>query len=149
MIGIGSDHGGFALKEEIKAHLDEIGVAYKDYGTHSPESCDYPIYAEAVARAVVSGEVEKGILICGTGIGIGIAANKVKGIRAALCGDCYSAEYTRRHNDANILTMGARVTGGGLACKIVDTFLTTEFEGGRHARRVGLISDIEEREREQ
>lgn len=148
MIGIGSDHGGFPLKEEIKKHLDEIGVAYKDYGTDTPESCDYPIYAEAVARAVVSGEVEKGILICGTGIGISIAANKVKGIRAALCGDCYSAEYTRRHNDANILTMGARVTGGGLACKIVDTFLTTEFEGGRHARRVALIADIEERERE-
>lgn len=147
MIGIGSDHGGFPLKEEIKAHLDEIGVEYKDFGTYTPESCDYPIYAEAVARAVVSGEVEKGILLCGTGIGISIAANKVKGIRAALCGDCYSAEYTRRHNDANILTMGARVTGGGLACKIVDTFLTTEFEGGRHARRVGLISDIEEREK--
>ena len=148
MIGIGSDHGGFPLKEEIKKHLDEIGVAYQDYGTDTPESCDYPIYAEAVARAVVSGEVEKGILICGTGIGISIAANKVKGIRAALCGDCYSAEYTRRHNDANILTMGARVTGGGLACKIVDTFLTTEFEGGRHARRVALIADIEERERD-
>ena len=148
MIGIGSDHGGFPLKEEIKKHLDEIGVAYKDFGTNTPDSCDYPIYAEAVARAVVSGEVEKGILICGTGIGISIAANKVKGIRAALCGDCYSAEYTRRHNDANILTMGARVTGGGLACKIVDTFLTTEFEGGRHARRVALIADIEERERE-
>ena len=148
MIGIGSDHGGFPLKEEIKKHLDEIGVAYKDFGTNTPDSCDYPIYAEAVARAVVSGEVEKGILICGTGIGISIAANKVKGIRAALCGDCYSAEYTRRHNDANVLTMGARVTGGGLACKIVDTFLTTEFEGGRHARRVALIADIEERERE-
>ena len=148
MIGIGSDHGGYELKEYIKQHLDELGVAYKDFGTHSPESCDYPVYAEAVARAVVSGEVEKGILICGTGIGIGIAANKVKGIRAALCGDCYSAEYTRRHNDANILTMGARVTGSGLACKIVDTFLTTEFEGGRHAKRVALISDIEERERE-
>ena len=148
MIGIGSDHGGFPLKEEIKKHLDEIGIAYRDFGTDSPESCDYPIYAEAVARAVVSGEVEKGILICGTGIGISIAANKVKGIRAALCGDCYSAEFTRRHNDANILTMGARVTGGGLACKIVDTFLTTEFEGGRHARRVALIADIEERERE-
>ena len=148
MIGIGSDHGGFPLKEEIKKHLDEIGVAYKDFGTNTPDSCDYPIYAEAVARAVVSGEVEKGILICGTGIGISIAANKVKGIRAALCGDCYSAEYTRRHNDANVLTMGARVTGGGLACKIVDTFLATEFEGGRHARRVALIADIEERERE-
>ena len=148
MIGIGSDHGGYELKEYIKQHLDEQGIPYKDFGTNSPSSCDYPIYAEAVARAVVSGEVEKGILICGTGIGIGIAANKVQGIRAALCGDCYSAEYTRRHNDANILTMGARVTGSGLACKIVDTFLTTEFEGGRHANRVALISDIEKRERE-
>ena len=148
MIGIGSDHGGYELKEYIKQHLDEQGIPYKDFGTNSPASCDYPIYAEAVARAVVSGEVEKGILICGTGIGIGIAANKVQGIRAALCGDCYSAEYTRRHNDANILTMGARVTGSGLACKIVDTFLTTEFEGGRHANRVALISDIEKRERE-
>ena len=148
MIGIGSDHGGFELKEYIKQHLDECGIPYKDFGTYSPASCDYPVFAEAVARAVVSGEVEKGILICGTGIGIGIAANKVKGIRAALCGDCYSAEYTRRHNDANILTMGARVTGSGLACKIVDTFLSTEFEGGRHANRVALISDIEERERE-
>ena len=146
MIGIGSDHGGYELKEYIKQHLDEQGIAYKDFGTDSPASCDYPVFAEAVAKAVVSGEVEKGILICGTGIGIGIAANKVRGIRAALCGDCYSAEYTRRHNDANILTMGARVTGSGLACKIVDTFLTTEFEGGRHAKRVALITDIEDRE---
>mgnify|MGYP003320284138 CR=1 FL=1 len=148
MIAIGSDHGGYELKQFVMKHLDELGVAYKDYGTDSPESCDYPIYAEAVARAVVSGEVEKGILICGTGIGIGIAANKVQGIRAALCGDCYSAEFTRRHNDANVLAMGARVTGSGLACKIVDTFLATEFEGGRHANRVALISDIEKRERE-
>ena len=147
MIGIGSDHGGYELKEYIKQHLDEQGIPYKDFGTDSPASCDYPIYAEAVARAVVSGEVEKGILICGTGIGIGIAANKVQGIRAALCGDCYSAEYTRRHNDANILTMGARVTGSGLACKIVDTFLNTEFEGGRHAKRIALIAEIEEKER--
>ena len=147
MIGIGSDHGGYALKESIKKHLDEQGLAYRDFGTDSEESCDYPVFAEAVARAVVSGEVEKGILICGTGIGISIAANKVKGIRAALCGDCYSAEFTRRHNDANILAMGARVTGSGLACKIVDTFLSTDFEGGRHAKRVALISELEERER--
>ena len=146
MIGIGSDHGGFELKEELKKHLDEQGIAYRDFGTDSAASCDYPVFAEAVARAVVSGEVEKGILICGTGIGISIAANKVKGIRAALCSDCYSAEFTRRHNDANILTMGARVVGSGLACKIVDTFLSTEFEGGRHAKRVALITDIEERE---
>lgn len=147
MIGIGSDHGGYALKEYIKQHLDELGLAYKDYGTDSEDSCDYPVFAEAVARAVAGGEVTQGILICGTGIGISIAANKVRGIRAALCGDCYSAEYTRRHNDANILAMGARVTGSGLACKIVDTFLSTEFEGGRHAKRVALISDIEDRER--
>ena len=135
MIAIGCDHGGFALKQEVMRHLDELGLAYKDFGT----------YREAVARAVAGGECERGILICGTGIGISISANKVKGIRAALCGDCYSAEMTRRHNDANILAMGARVLGTGLALKIVDTFLTTDFEGGRHARRVALISDIENR----
>ena len=145
MIAIGCDHGGFALKQEVMRHLDELGLAYKNFGTYSEESCDYPIYGEAVARAVAGGECERGILICGTGIGISISANKVKGIRAALCGDCYSAEMTRRHNDANILAMGARVLGTGLALKIVDTFLTTDFEGGRHARRVALISDIENR----
>ena len=147
MIAIGSDHGGFELKQFVMKHLDELGLAYRDYGTYSADSCDYPVYGEAVARAVASGEAEKGIVICGTGIGISIAANKVKGIRAALCGDCYSAEYTRRHNDANILTMGARVTGSGLACKIVDTFLSTGFDGSYHADRVALISDIERRER--
>ena len=148
MIAIGSDHGGFALKQEIMKHLEAAGYAYKDYGTYTADSCDYPVYGEAVARAVAGGEAERGILgilICGTGIGISISANKVKGIRAALCGDCYSAEMTRRHNDANILALGARVLGPGLALKIVDTFLTTEFEGGRHARRVALISDIENR----
>ena len=145
MIAIGSDHGGFALKQEIMQHLEAAGYAYKDFGTYPADSCDYPDYGEAVARAVASGEYERGILICGTGIGISISANKVKGIRAALCGDCYSAEMTRRHNDANILALGARVLGPGLALKIVDTFLTTEFEGGRHARRVALISDIENR----
>lgn len=147
MIAIGCDHGGFELKKEIMKYLDEKGLEYRDYGTYSTESCDYPIYGEAVARAVAGGECEKGIIICGTGIGISIAANKVKGIRAALCGDCYSAEYTRRHNDANILAMGARTLGSGLAIKITETFLTTEFEGGRHARRVALISELEERER--
>lgn len=145
MIAIGSDHGGFQLKKDIMKHLDELGLEYKDYGTYSEESCDYPIYGEAVAKAIVNGEADKGILICGTGIGISISANKVKGIRAALCGDCFSAEFTRRHNDANILAMGARVTGSGLALKIVDTFLTTEFEGGRHARRVDMIREMEER----
>ncbi|MBR4424385.1 MAG: ribose 5-phosphate isomerase B [Oscillospiraceae bacterium] len=148
MIAIGSDHGGYALKEQIKKHLDELGLAYRDYGTDSEASCDYPIYGEAVARAVAGGEAERGIVICGTGIGISISANKVKGIRAALCGDCYSAEYTRRHNDANVLALGARVLGEGLAEKIVDTFLSTDFEGGRHARRVALIAALEERERQ-
>ena len=147
MIGIGCDHGGFELKEQIRAHLEETGVAYKDFGSFTPERCDYPVVAEAVARAVVGGEVQYGILICGTGIGVSIAANKVLGARAALCSDCYSAEYTRRHNDANILTMGARVLGSGLACKIVDTFLNTGFDGSHHADRVALISDIERRER--
>ena len=147
MIAIGSDHGGFALKQEVMKHLDELGLAYKDYGTYTEDSCDYPVYGEAVARAVAGSEADRGIVICGTGIGISIAANKVRGIRAALCGDCFSAEFTRRHNDANILAMGARVTGPGLALKIVDTFLNTEFEGGRHARRVALIAEIEEKER--
>lgn len=147
MIAIGCDHGGYELKQEVMKLLEEKGLEYKDYGTYSTESCDYPIYGEAVARAVAGGQCEKGIIICGTGIGISMAANKVKGVRAALCGDCYSAEYTRRHNDANILAMGARTLGSGLALKIVETFLSTEFEGGRHARRVALISDIEERER--
>ena len=145
MLAIGSDHGGFALKQEIMEHLREKGIAYKDFGTDSADSCDYPIYGEAVARAVASGECERGICICGTGIGISIAANKVKGIRAALCGDCFSADMARRHNDANILALGARTLGSGLALRIVDTFLETEFEGGRHARRVGLIHEIETR----
>lgn len=144
MIAIGSDHGGFALKQEILRHLEAAGYAYKDFGTYTEESCDYPEYGEAVARAVASGEYARGILICGTGIGISISANKVRGIRAAVCTDCYSAEMTRRHNDANILALGGRVVGAGLALKIVDTFLTTEFEGGRHARRVAKIHQIEE-----
>ena len=143
MIAIGCDHGGYELKQEVMKLLEEKGLEYKDYGTYSTESCDYPIYGEAVARAVAGGECEKGIIICGTGIGISMAANKVKGIRAALCGDCYSAEYTRRHNDANILAMGARTLGSGLALKIVETFLSTEFEGGRHQRRVDLLDAIQ------
>ena len=145
MIAIGCDHGGFELKQAIMKHLDELGLEYKDFGTYTTDSCDYPDYGEAVGRAVASGEFEKGILICGTGIGISLAANKVHGIRAAVCGDCYSAEMTRRHNVANILAMGERVTGPGLALKIVDTFLTAQFEGGRHARRVQKIMDIENR----
>ena len=145
MIAIGCDHGGFALKQEVMRHLDELGLAYKDFGTYSSASCDYPVYAKAVANAVASGECDRGIIICGTGIGVSITANKVRGIRAALCGDCFSAEATRQHNDANVLCMGARVVGEGLALKIVDTFLNTEFEGGRHARRIALISDMENR----
>ena len=140
MIAIGSDHGGFALKQALMAHLDRRGLAYKDCGTYSEASCDYPVYAKAVANAVVSGECERGIIICGTGIGVSITANKIPGIRAALCGDCFSAEATRLHNDANVLCMGARVVGEGLALKIADTFLDTPFSNDeRHIRRISMI----------
>ena len=140
MIAIGSDHGGYALKQALMAHLDKRGLEYKDFGTYSEASCDYPVYAKAVAHAVADGECERGILICGTGIGVSMTANKVPGIRAALCGDCFSAEATRLHNDANILCMGARVVGEGLALKITDTFLDTPFSNDeRHIRRISLI----------
>ena len=140
MIAIGSDHGGYALKKALMAHLDKRGLEYKDFGTYSDASCDYPVYGKAVAHAVASGECERGILICSTGIGISITANKVPGIRAALCGDCFSAEATRLHNDANILCMGARVVGDGLAFKIMDTFLDTPFSNEeRHIRRISQI----------
>lgn len=142
MIAIGCDHGGYELKQEIMNHLKQRGIEYKDYGTYSSESCDYPEYARAVAYAVRDGKCEKGILICGTGIGISITANKIKGIRAALCHDCFSAQATREHNDANILAMGARVVGAGHALKIVDTFLDTEFSNDqRHIRRIQLIEE--------
>lgn len=142
MIGIGSDHGGFALKEAIKKHLEERGLEYRDYGTYSDASCDYPAYGRAVAKAVAAGECELGILICGTGIGISITANKVPGVRAALCSDCFSAEATRLHNNANILALGARVLGEGLALKIVDTFLDTPFSNDeRHIRRISMIEE--------
>lgn len=144
MIAIGSDHGGFELKNHVMAHLKEQGIEVCDMGTYSEESCDYPVIAKKVAEAVSGGEYEKGILICGTGIGISIAANKVKGIRAALCGDVYSAKMTRRHNDANILCMGGRVIGRELAFMICDTFLAEEFEGGRHEKRIAAISAMEE-----
>lgn len=141
MIAVGSDHAGYALKQKVMAHLAERGLEYKDYGTYSEASCDYPEFAEAVAQAIISGEAERGILICGTGIGISIAANRHKEIRAAVCGDCFSAEATRQHNDANILAMGARVVGEGLAEKIVDTFLDTEFSNGaNHIRRIEKMS---------
>lgn len=140
MIAIGCDHGGYELKQEIIKYLEENKIAYKDYGCDSTQAVDYPIYAKKVANAVVNKECEFGILICGTGIGISIAANKVSGIRAALCHDCFSAEATRQHNDANILTMGARVVGAGLAVKIADTFLNTPFSNDeRHIRRIDLI----------
>jgi len=140
MIAIGCDHGGFELKKAIMAHLDKRGLEYKDYGTYSDASCDYPVYGKAVAEAVAAGECEKGILICGTGIGISITANKVPGVRAALCSDCFSAQATREHNDANVLAMGARVLGEGLALKIVDTFLDTPFSNDeRHIRRISMI----------
>ena len=142
MIGIGSDHGGFALKEAIKKHLEERGLEYKDYGTYSDASCDYPVYGRAVAKAVAAGECQLGILICGTGIGISITANKVPGVRAALCSDCFSAEATRLHNNANILALGARVLGEGLALKIVVTFLDTPFSNDeRHIRRISMIEE--------
>ena len=140
MIAIGSDHGGYALKKALMAHLDKRGLEYKDFGTYSEASCDYPVYAKAVAQAVADGECERGILICGTGIGVSITANKVPGIRAALCGDCFSAEVTREHNDANVLCMGARVVGEGLALKIADIFLDTPFSNDeRHIRRISQI----------
>ena len=144
-IALGADHGGFELKEEIKKHLEEKGFEIKDFGTYSTDSCDYPDYALPVAEVVAKKEFDFGILICGTGIGIGIAANKVPGIRAALCSDTFSAHATRQHNDANILTMGARVVGPGLALDIVDTFLSAKFEGDRHIKRIAKIAAIEEK----
>ena len=144
MIALGSDHGGFGLKQHIMDYLDSHGLEYRDFGTHSAESCDYPTYAKAAAEAVASGQCEKGIVICTTGIGISIAANKVRGIRCALCTDPLMAEMCRRHNDANMLALGAGIVGANLAERIVETFLTTAFEGGRHARRVGLISEMED-----
>lgn len=142
MLAIGSDHGGYELKQEIMKHLTKRGLEFKDFGCYSEASVDYPEYGRAVAHAVANGECEKGILICGTGIGISITANKVKGIRAALCTDCFCAQATREHNDANILALGGRVVGPGLALKIVDTFLDTPFSGDeRHQRRIDLIEE--------
>ncbi len=142
MLAIGCDQGGYELKLEVMKHLDAKGIPYKDCGTYSPDSVDYPVYARAVVKEILSGACENGIIICGTGIGVSMVANRYKGIRAALCGDCFSAEATRLHNDANILTMGARVVGPGLACKIVDTFLNTPFSGEeRHVRRVKMIDE--------
>lgn len=144
MIALACDHGGFELMCEVKVLLDSGGYAYKEFGTFSTESCDYPDYAVPAARSIVNGECCRGIFICGTGIGMSIAANKIPGIRAALCTDCFMAEMTRRHNDANVLVLGGRVTGAGLACKIVTEFLNTDFEtGGRHSHRVAMLSELD------
>lgn len=142
---IGSDHGGFELKEIIREYLLKKGLEVQDVGVFVPESVDYPDYAVKVANVIAAGEGDLGVLICGTGIGISIAANKVKGIRCALCNDVYTAKMARGHNDANILAIGGRVVGKGLALMIVDTFLNSNFEGGRHAARLAKISDIENR----
>ena len=147
MLALASDHGGFQLKQEVKKHLDARGIAYKDFGCYEESSCDYPDVALPACDAVVSGECDKALLFCGTGIGISMAANKVNGIRACACSDYFSAKYTRMHNDANALCLGGRVTGAGLACELVDIFLDTPFEGGRHQNRIDKIAAIEERER--
>ncbi|MDY6013274.1 ribose 5-phosphate isomerase B [Clostridium sp.] len=144
-IALGSDHGGYKLKNEIISFLKENGYEIKDFGTYSTESCDYPDFAEKVAEAVVSKEFDFGILVCGTGIGISISANKIPGVRAALCSDTFSAHATREHNDANILALGERVVGPGLAIDIVKTFLTSEFQGERHQKRIDKISLIEKK----
>jgi len=143
-IAIASDHGGLELKKEIIRYLEEKNIEYKDFGNFSTESVDYPDYAFPCAEAVARGEYDRGIIVCGTGIGVSIAANKVRGIRAALCHDTFSARMTRMHNDSNVLTMGGRVVGPGLAIDIVDVWLNTEFEGGRHKRRIEKIAEYEE-----
>ena len=143
MIAIGADHGGYAMKEQIKAYLDEKNIEYKDFGTYSEESVDYPDYAAKVCTAIISKECNIGILICGTGVGIGIAANKFKGIRCAICSEPYSAKMSRVHNDANVISFGGRVIGIETAKEIVDAFLSNDFEGGRHEKRVLKIKELE------
>ena len=143
MIALGSDHAGLPLKKEIMEQLDSMGVAYKDFGTYTEGSCDYAIFAQKAGMAVQSGECERGILCCGTGIGISLAANKMKGIRCVVCSDCFSAKMSREHNDCNMLALGARVVGGELARMIVEIWLETEFAGERHQRRVDQIMAIE------
>ena len=143
MIALACDHGAFDLKHAIMKHLDEKGLAYKDFGCYDKTSCDYPDFAGPAAKAVASGECDRGIVVCTTGIGVSITANKVRGIRCALCSEPLSAEMTRRHNNANMLAMGAGMIGKNMAERIVEVFLSTEFEGGRHARRVGLLDNIQ------
>lgn len=146
-VALAADHGGYELKESIKAHLDERGIAYQDFGTLDGASCDYPDMAKAACDAVVAGDCRCALLFCGTGVGISMSANKIDGIRACCCSDAFSAEYTRRHNDANALCLGGRVVGPGLAIELVDIFLDTPYEGGRHQRRVDKLTALEERER--
>lgn len=146
-VALGADHAGFELKNALKRVLDELGVAYDDFGTSSPESVDYPDFAEAVAKSVVERRFDRGILVCGTGIGMSIAANKVAGIRAALASEVEAATLSRQHNDANILTLGARLTPADRAADILRAFLTTEFDGGRHGRRVEKIGQLEAKRR--
>lgn len=144
MIAIGCDHAGVEMKRAIIDALNEKGYEFEDLGTDGAP-CDYPVIAEAVCGCVTSGRCEKGILICGTGIGMSMAANKIKGIRAALCSDSFSARFTRLHNDANVMCLGARVLGTGLACDLAEIFLSTGFDGGRHQRRIDLIAALEEK----
>ncbi len=141
-VAFGCDHAGFVLKEAVVAHLKEMGHEVVDFGCYTPERVDYPVQGEKAARAVASGECQLGVLICGTGIGISLAANRVRGIRAAVCSESYSAELTRRHNDANMIAFGARVVGEGTACAILDAFFNAKFEGGRHAQRVAMLDEI-------
>ena len=145
-IAIGNDHAALELKKVIKTYVEDMGHEVVDFGTHTTDSCDYPVYGEKVARAVAGGECELGILICGTGIGISLAANKVKGIRAAVCSESYSARLTRAHNNANIIAFGARVIGEDTAKDIVNAFINTPFEGGRHQRRIDMITEIENKQ---
>jgi ribose 5-phosphate isomerase B len=142
-IAIGCDHAALELKAELIKHLAQSGIECQDFGTYTPDSCNYPDYAEKVCDAINEGKADLGILVCGTGIGMSMAANKCKGIRAACCTDTFSARFTRLHNDANVLCMGARVIGAGLACDIADIFVNTEFEGGRHQKRVDMIMALE------
>lgn len=146
MIALASDHVGLQLKLEIISLLEELGLAYRDFGTNQKERCDYPVFASRAARAVASGECEKGIIFCGTGIGISIAANKVNGIRCVVCSDCYSARLSREHNDTNMLSLGARVVGVDLAKMIVKEWLFADYEGGRHQHRLDLIQKLESQE---
>ncbi|SRR5581483_3007647 len=145
MIALGADHAGWQLKEQIKAWLLDRSAELLDFGTHSPDAVDYPDYAAQVGEAVAAGKATRGVLICGTGIGMAMAANKVPGVRAAFCPDLFTARMSRQHNDANVLALGGRLTGRELALEILDMWLRTEFQGGRHARRIGKLAELEQR----